>query len=552
MGTRVTIGSYTYEVINFSVSESSSPLAAGDTSGAVGDINFSFPVPLDPTHPVAMYGAGWLIDQPITLSDSRLGYTLGSVTNADPGMGSINVTGSSRLAQLNIYNVQAQPYIGTLDGAFAYYLSLAGITTSLSVDPAVASRTVTLRGFTGELWLYLKQLAMAQECDLSLVSGVILLRPLRTRIAEKGRFITDAPKSGAGGQLAQTVEVYWYQSTAITDQLVYPPGGWTSDVEVLNVNAGETATYQLDLSASVSAIQTPVMGTAVASDYSASSVYTIVADDGFPVPVAQWNANGGLLTVTINPDTVTLTVTLVGATNIGTATGTNSKAFSVALASDTTGSRYSTLRIVGTGVQYIRDKKVFRTGVGPSKTANAVGATVDNIFLTDLNSLYHAGSRLALQYSGMVPSISGSVTAINKRGDSGSAAYPTYGTVQAALTTTLGAGFTYAAAQTYYVTTSGFSNYAAVDAYWLSTVQSDFTNQAFGNVNGARIKDPITRRWYRIRNGTITPGNISFDADDDLTMEDVRASVTGQTYAQVQTKRNSLTYQQDRMVGLIG
>jgi len=497
------------------------------------------------------YGASWLIDQDIRLSDSRYGYTLGTVKDASINGGLVSISGESRLAKLGTYGVNAQPFVGTLEAAFTYYLSLAGVTVDLFVDAAVATRNVVLRGFTGDLWHHLKQLAASQECDISLVSGIILLRPIRTRVADAGKFVTNNPQVGSGA-FAQSVEVYWYESAEITDELVYPVGGWSPDVEVLNVNAGETAEYQLELSASVSSIEDPVMSTAVESSYDASSVYTIVGDDGFPVPVAQWAANGGSLRVTINPDTTSLTLTLTGATNIGTASGSTSKAFSVALSSDTTGSRYSTLRIVGTGVGYTRSKKVFRTGVPANKTATDVGETIDNVFITDLNELYHVGSRAALRYSGLLPSVTGNVTAINRRGDSGSAEYPTYGAVEAELTTTLGAAFTYADAETYYVTTSSLADYVAVSDFWFATVQSDFANQAFGNVNGARIYDPITKRWYRIRNGSISPTGIGFSAEDDLTFDDVAGTLTGRTYADVELTRTDLTYQQERMVGLIG
>lgn len=552
MGTRVTIGAYSYEAASFTVSESSSPLAGGDTSGGVGDISVDIPAPFeDLTHPLLRFGSAWLIDQPITIKDSRYGTTTGSVIGAGVSNGIISVSATSRLAKLNIYNVNAKPFIGTLGGAFQYYLSLAGITSEFYVDPLVSTVPLTLRGFSGELWFYLKQLAASRDCDISLVSGIIVLRPIRTRTAETGRFIAVDPTTGIGS-LAQTIEIYWYQSTAITDQLVYPPGGWVPEVEVLTVNAGETTEYQLELSASVTTIQAPVASTSVASGYTASSVYTIVADDGLPVPVAQWAANGGSLVVKVNPDTTSLTVTLVGATGIPVLGGNIAKSFSVALVSGASGNRYSTLRIVGTGVSYLRTKQVLRTGVSSTQTSNLIGETIDNVFITNLQDLYRIGLRSAARYAGLVPVVSGSVTAINKRGDSGSVDYPTYGEVKSALDPILGVGFSYSASQTRYLTVNLLPNYGAVQDYWFDTVRSDFANQAFGNVNGARIKDPVSKRWYRIRQGSITPASVQFDGEDDLLYGDFGAQYAGVTYSTLQTARAGLTYQQDRMVGLIG
>src|SRR5690606_11121151 len=117
----------------------------------------------------------------------------------------------------------------------------------------------------------------------------------------------------------------------------YPPGGWSPDVEILNVNAGEIAEYTLELSASVSAIQTPTMLTSVTPEHATSSVYTIVANDGLPVTEALWSSRGGSLIVRINPDTQSLTIRMRGATGVPLSTGGAATNFLVALASDPSG-----------------------------------------------------------------------------------------------------------------------------------------------------------------------------------------------------------------------
>jgi hypothetical protein len=81
-------------------------------------------------------------------------------------------------------------------------------------------------------------------------------------------------------------------------------------------------------------------------------------------------------------------------------------------------------------------------------------------------------------------------------------------------------------------------------------VRDDFTNQVFGNINGARIYDKKSRRWYRVRSGTATADRISFSADDDLTHGDVDAFHSSRTYGDVQLILGSLTYKQAELVGL--
>lgn len=460
MGFRVDIEGLKIEISDYTVEEASSPLAAGDSSGSVGSFTVTIPVPDDyvplperdsPWKTIRLLGPQFLIDKSVRLYDSRKGFTLGTIrtSNYSQDGGTIQLAGTSRLGQLNVYGIQAQPFVGTLREAFAYYLGLANIDTDLFVDDAIGDRQVVFPGWNGELWYFLKLMSAAQDCDISLVSGVILLRSIRTRIATENRDTARSITTG-GDTLAQAVEVYQYNNREITDELVYPPTGWNAEVDVLNVNAEEEAEYTLELSASVSSIQPPVMQEFVSQEYGDSSVYTVVADDGLPVSPEQWAGSGGLVTVEIGEDTTHLIVRLRGASGVPTSAGTAAQNFSIALGSDTTGNRYSTLRIVGTGVAYTKTKKRIRTTVPPSKTATDIGVTIDNPFISTTNDLYRAGTRAAKQYAGAVMSLSGAVIAINRRGDTGQANYPTYGQVENELKSVLGGAPTYAEVQSYY------------------------------------------------------------------------------------------------------
>lgn len=585
MGFRIDIEGMKLEAESYSVTEASTPLAAGDSSGQVGTFSITVPIPdqyvplgaetagfgygLGP-YGVGPYGGGsfvdipnspWkvirqvgpqiLIDKSVRIEDPRKGFTLGNITGTSESLdgGTIQLTGVSRLGFLNVYGVQAQPFVGTLRDAFNYYLSLADITTDLFVDDAIGDRPVVFPGWTGELWYHLKLMAAAQDCDVSLVSGVILLREIRQRIATENRDTTRSISTGSN-TLAQAVEVYQYNNQPITNQLVYPVGGWNPDVEVLTVNAGETTEYTLGVSASLSAIQEPVMQTFVAQGYNSSSVYTIVADDGLAVPPAMWAAQGGSLTVSIAPDTSHLIVKLVGAMGVPTSTGSAAQNFSVALGSDTTGNRYSTLRIVGSGVAFNKVKKRVRTGVPASKTATDVGVTIDNPFISTTNDLYRAGTRAAKNFAGASMGLQGNVIAINRRGDTGTARYPTYGQVQTSLEAEIGGTPTYGQVQTYY-NGLGLVTYSEVREHWFEVFRDDDKDQVFGNASGARIYDRKTRRWYRIRDATLSPEGISLgSADDDLTLADVEDLYSGLTYGDVQDILQPFTYREVQLAGL--
>lgn len=540
MGFRLLIDGNAYELQGFSVQEAATPLAAGDSSGQVGTVSFSIPRPerdqtrgytdfvTDPRPNMLAEGGSItdLIGKHIQLDDTRKGFTLGTVSSVSDNHQSpwIEVTAISRLGELNVYNIQAQPFSGTLGNAFEYYLSLAGITYDFAVDPAVAVKPVVFPGWHGELWLHLKQLAAAVDCDVSLVSGIVILRPIRSRTATRGRDI-DRSLSVGGGSLAQNVEVNQYNNRTISNQLVYPPGGWSEDVTTINVNAGESVEEILELSASVSSIIQPTMQTFVSREHDSSSVYTVVGDDGLPISPAAWFDNGGSLVVSINPDTTSLTVTITAPSGLPNANGEEIGVYGIALSSDDSTGRYSTLRIIGTGVAF--DKEVVRipTGISPTESATEVGVTIDNPFLSSRNDVYRTGLRAVRAYNGTALSLSGNVIAVNQLGDTGELVLTTYAEVQNALAP----GTTYTMDQS----THSSRTYLQVMESYNQGTDTLFENQVFGNVNGARIWDKSTFRWYRIRTSTLNPDTIQFEAEDDLIYQDLQDLVdqTGATYA---------------------
>lgn len=499
MGTRITVNGYVFPVHEWSVTEDATPLAAGDTSGGTGSLTFTLLEPDPDVEYVQDTGVKWLLtyghnvllDKAVGFTDTfwgSLGGTIESVSRPSPGK--ISVSARTDLNQLNAYNVTAQPFVGTLGNLLRYYVSLAGTSLPVTVDSALNARPVIVPGWVGELWYYLKQLAVAENFEIAFSGGEIVFRQLRQRSVPGGGFKSkgsDLPVP----TLAQAVEVYQYNNRAITNELVYPPGGWKPEVEVLNVNAGEEAEYTLELSASVSSIQTPTMQTFVSQQHQSSSVYTIVANDGLPVSEIMWTSRGGYLRVSIDDSTNTLTVKLKGASGIPLATGGLASNFSVALGSDSTGSRYSTLRIVGSGVAYDPKKKRFRTGLTPQQTGTDIGITIENIFLGTKDQAYGAGVRAAVQYAGPLPSLSGDTQSPVLRG----------------------------------ITPAG-------------------------NAAGARYTDPVSKRPYRVRSVTGSASGASLQAEDDLLHDDQEEKRIGLTYGAVEQTRVGLTYRDDFLIGL--
>lgn len=137
--------------------------------------------------------------------------------------------------------------------------------------------------------------------------------------------------------------------------------------------------------------------------------------------------------------------------------------------------------------------------------------------------------------------VSASVSAINKRGQTGTANYPPYSYAQG-----LWGGMSYSAVRTL----NAGKSYAQIKQQFYDSVQDTFDNQVFGNAPGARFWDRPTGRYYRVRDATTVWGDIRIEGDDDLTNGDMQSFFTGQTYAQVAARFSGQTYYQANVRGM--
>ncbi|MEV5068948.1 hypothetical protein MRBLMI12_000505 [Microbacterium sp. LMI12-1-1.1] len=537
--TRIAGLDWTPEPQRYSVTEASTPLAVSDSSGAVSSF--------DVTIPTGGTLTPWLTarGRAIELHDTRKGYIFGTIDNASfsDDNGLVTLSCISHLGALNLYNIQAAPYSGTLQGAFAYYLSLAGITSGFTVEDSIQDTPVHVVGWFGELWTNLKSLAAAFRAEISLVSGIIVLRPIRQREAIRGRD-TQRGKALPGSPIAQFVTVYHYDTKPIVDEPIYPVGGWNEDVEVISVNAGETIEQVLELGASVYEVQQPVFQETIAPEFNQASVYNVVGNDGRPVTEAAWVGAGGSLNVFINEDTMSVTLRVTGPTGLPSNDGKELASFAIAMASDSGSSRYSSLRLVGSGVSFTKTPYQFATGIPAERASKEEGTTIDNPFLTTLNDVYNAGARAAREYAGRKFTLSGTVTAINQIGDRGSIGLPTYAEVKSQF-----AGKTYAQVKADAINAG--KTYADGRNYWRDLRRDQYENQAWGNIGGARVWDATTRRYYRIRSGTSMRESIQLQAEDDLAYGDVKQAYAGLTYAQVKDRLAGATYGDVAVLGIV-
>lgn len=476
MGVVATIGAERVEITQYAVDVASTPIDVADSSGSVG--SFTLGIPHRPLLDALAYRR-----QKVTLTDSRRGSVTGYVDDIslDRETGLTTLRGPLTLRDMNIYNVAAKPFSGTLQGALTYYASLAGRTLEFEgVAPELLAERVNFIGWRGELWYHLKMLAAAYGIEFALqddpAKTAPRVRPIRTRSA--GYFSATAhTPSISRDPVAQAVEVNHYATRAVVNEIVYPVNGWSDDLDILSVNAGETSEVTLDLETSLSSVEQPVYAASVPMNYSGRSIYTAVGNDGLPVTPAAWAGGGGEMRLTINDDFTSITVRMTGPKGLPDADGGELKSFQIAMSSGESGNRYSALRVRGSGVHFITKTHTFRTGVPQSRTENAVGETIDNPFLTDLNRVNSAGTRSATRFSGSSLSLEGA-------------------------------------------------------AVHLSPEWEPADLDRFPEIAGTRVWNKETRGWFRIRSASVSRDSARYSAEDDTTLGEVDAAFDGMTLDQ--------------------
>lgn len=482
-------GSPIWNVNTYSSVEDSTAVDPSDTTGGFGQISIS-----TRDSPAAKV----YIDKVLSLTDGANGETTGIIQGASGNGLKVDVTANSRLA-LTAVTRQAPPFVGTLGDALRAYLALCSVTTGIVVDDALESVPVKLVGWNAVVYDQLKKLATARSFEMSLVSNNIVFRPLRTRIAETRR---DASVTWSldSSNLAQAVEGYSYTTSSGTG-LVYPRGGWNQDVIPYSLDAGQTTQVNIPVDVSLTSLEQPLCVGFVSRDYAATSVYSVSGNDGIAIPPAQWAAGGGNLTVAIGKDGKSVDVTIVASRD------TQYAPYKIAVSSGPS-DYYSSLRLRGSGVFFDKQMSVLPANLNADKAPQEIGATVDNEFFETADQLHHSLLWAAARYSSARQSISVSSKGINRAGDSGSQRYPTISDVEAIYDSKT-------IDQRYVQLGPTINDW---NQLLFDNVRSDFFNQAFGNVSGARVLHGAC--WYRIRTATIGPNKVDYSAEWDTTVND--------------------------------
>jgi hypothetical protein len=450
------------------------------------------------------------------LSDSSNGKTTGIVRQVATTDKIVTFTGDSVLGLFNTFHTVG-PQIGTLEQAINAYCDVVGISNIVEVNgeyreaanfpwAPLKDLPVKYPGFVGNVWDNIKRIMAAEQIEMALVYDKIVVRPLRTLQANLDRSVSISENVNTQST-AKSVEVYYYPTEVITQGEVFPVQG--EDPSILQVDVGETREFTLNLTASLTSVNQPVvMYTVENRPYNdTSGVYAVAGNDGLPIPTDQWLAQGGQLSVRIGDDSSTLIVTVTGASNVALAP------YRIAMSSGA-GNFYNSLHITGQGTRYTEEMITLTTGATSATTGEEVGATVTNPFIQTLAQAYTAGIRASGTYAGPVYTVSGTALNINRAGGNRDEIRATFLDYNQWWSDTHPGELQFS---NFNAAWNG-QTFAQFNAFWDERMENLFTNQAFGNAVGARVR--ADDAFFRIDTATITPRDINFTASLDTLIDD--------------------------------
>lgn len=515
-------------ISEYEVLEDATAIEASDSSGGTGQITFS--AVDDPSR----LGSLLLLNDTVTLTDGARGTTEGKINDISGSDGTINITADSRLGRLVID--RTSPGVnGTFTTAINQYLALGGITTGIAIDASLATLPCVVPGWTGDLWRKINELLVAYGAEITLVRGQVVVRKVRGRKALEINNIRPSWRM-SNTDLAQQIEVAYYNTQYKSNALVYPKGNWTPDVTVYTVEANQTVSVNLPVDVTLTSLIQPTVVDSVAQYYNGpSSVYTVITSEGNPIPAQQWRDSGGSITVAIGKDGSSIDATIRGAGGMLT----QYSPYRIAVSRGSS-DYYSSLRISGTGIFYDRQSIIVPTGADETVTSRVLGTTIDNVHVATLAQARDIALDAASRWASPRRTISVKKVSVSKpRETEQNLNYATFADFD-----TEYAGKTFAQ----FDTTNAGKTFDDFDKVYYNRVSSSFDFQVFGNASGSRFQ--WRRHMFRIRSAKIHADDVDLDAESDTTVGDFDTSATGMTFAQFDAAYANMTFDDFSLIPL--
>jgi hypothetical protein len=391
-----------------------------------------------------------LINNKMSLVHTDSGEVQFTVKQVSKNIDVVSIVGDTLQAQLN-KEVTAGPHGGsgyTLLSALEYYCGLAGISQANEnllfeddLDVELDEIPANFIGWNGNLWEYIKMFCAAVSASATDNVGIEAYMNVGTLVFRKAKLsVAEFDYKDLSSQsieidsftTAQQVEVFNYNTSygvnSVVQSLSVNPEGMPSIArgatlsDGIQVGAGETIKVRVQINASLETVRQPVAVDAISPlpYISGDGQYVVAGNDGILLKATQWRGEGGKLTVALteNPNEIEITVVAPVKASL-THANDNDLGFApyrigVEVAD---GEDYPAIYITGTGVFYKKTSHTLFTGADIDEANQESASSIDNIFITDTNSLYTRGAAAAQAICGPSVSLNESVSTIQPFGE---------------------------------------------------------------------------------------------------------------------------------------
>ena len=394
-------------LISFSYSEDATPVSAANLDGGTGQVTAQL------VADTRTRGSRVAINNEALLSDEEYGDVSFTVKKLSFNNDLVSIVGETIQARLDVERTalpqgsNAGGY--TLAAAIEYYCSLVDIAPNF--EPGLYEKLdaidVDFVGWRGNVWEHLKMLCAASYVDSSdssfiemyIVNDELWFRQGAQSTLDTQDIISDEVIEIDAYETAQTVGVIKYNTEYKANSLIrqqnvdalnYANLELVSIVDSFQVNANEKITRRVTVNASLESVEQPIAVQTVAFPVTYSQ-YVIVGKDNLPLTPAQWNGQGGSVTVELTENPNEIEITIVGANY------PELEPFKIGVES-AGGDDYPAFYLRGTGVFFEKTEHVIYTGAPASDIEQAT--TIDNPFIVNDRILWSKGVRIAQELCG--------------------------------------------------------------------------------------------------------------------------------------------------------
>lgn len=419
-------------ILEFSYSESATPLEPSDTSGGASQVTFSALELPELKRNGRFVNSRLLINNDVIIEDSLNGTIPATVTKVTSQAGVVSVTADSYLSKMN-NTVSAPPVHGTMLDAVNTYCGLAFIEPSFvgTLENDMDQVNVNIPAWTGNLWEKLKAFCASKTVNNKPIEVIYTGDGVTFKYALSSEIKIDDKSSDYSISIdsfdaARNIEIVrtfteYGQNKVIYEMSNYEPGIDPADkfkasiTDSMQVESGQTITKRFKINATLESVKQPVCVETITrvppAPYAGlTGEYVVVGNDNLPIKPEQWTALGGSLIVklTETPGEIELVITAPPIDELERVSGGSAFApYSIGIESSGDGD-YPALWIVGTGVFYNQETRTVSTGSG-SENPNQSAASVSNEFITTERDFWTKAALAAQKACG--PAIDVSVTA---------------------------------------------------------------------------------------------------------------------------------------------